>query len=52
MRAIRFDPEKDLPPIPFSKIICRWALDFKILGLNCIGWYERTRHDFKQKQYE
>jgi hypothetical protein len=44
MRAIRFDPEKDLPPIPFSERICRLASDLKNLGLNwqphvgCFVW--------------
>jgi hypothetical protein len=44
MRAIRFNPEKDLPPIPFSKRICELASDLKNLGLNwrphvgCFVW--------------
>lgn len=44
MPAIRFNPEKDLPPIPFSKRICELASDMKNLGLNwqphvgCFVW--------------
>lgn len=44
MIAIRFNPEKDLPPIPFSKQICELALDLKKIGLNwqphvgCFVW--------------
>jgi hypothetical protein len=44
MRTKRFNPEKDLPPIPFSKRICELASDLKNLGLNwhpyvgCFVW--------------
>jgi hypothetical protein len=44
MRVIRFNPEKDFAPIPFSEGICLLALDLKKLGLNwqphvgCFVW--------------
>ena len=44
MHAIRFNPEKDLPPVPFSKRICELASDLKNIGLNwrphvgCFVW--------------
>jgi hypothetical protein len=44
MTPIRFNPEKDLAPIPFDERVCRLALDLKNLGLNwqphvgCFVW--------------
>ena len=44
MTPIRFNPEKDLAPMPFSERICRQALDLKSLGLDwhphvgCFVW--------------
>lgn len=44
MTPIRFDPEKDLAPIPFDERICRLASDLKKRGLQwrphvgCFVW--------------
>ena len=44
MTPIRFNPEKDLAPIPFDERVCQLALDLKNLGLNwqphvgCFVW--------------
>ena len=44
MQPIRFDPKKDLAPIPFDEDICRLAADLKELGLDwrphvgCFVW--------------
>ena len=44
MKPIRFNPAKDLAPIPFDEQICRLASDLKNLGLNwrphvgCFVW--------------
>lgn len=61
MPAIRFNPEKDLAPIPFSERICRLASDLKKLGLNwqphvgCFVWdpdgFIKTESPFPGKIY-
>ena len=61
MLAIRFNPEKDLAPIPFSERICRLASDLKKLGLNwqphvgCFVWdpdgFIKTESPFPRKIY-
>jgi hypothetical protein len=33
MSSTKFNPEKDLPPIPFNQKICQSALEMKPLGL-------------------
>ncbi len=44
MKAIPFNPEKDLAPLPFDTRFCQLALEFKHLGLNwrphvgCFVW--------------
>ncbi len=44
MKTKRFNPEKDLAPMPFDKGICRWALEMKKSGLiwqphvGCFVW--------------
>lgn len=61
MPEIRFNPEKDLAPIPFSERICRLASDLKKLGLNwqphvgCFVWdpdgFIKTESPFPGKIY-
>jgi hypothetical protein len=44
MRNTKFDPEKDIAPIPFAEEICQLALEMKRLGLawaphvGCFVW--------------
>ena len=43
MSSTKFDPEKDIAPIPFNEEVCQLALEMKRLGLMWLPTWHQAR---------